>query len=80
MEKSSNSTFVGLGLGAPSRGLLTYLSCRPEVMSSALCAWTRNEASGLRRLEKTLGAAGVLTLQGEVGPSQVSWSCVTSLS
>lgn len=67
MEKSSNSTFVGLGLGAPSRRLLTYPSCRPEEMSSALCSWTQNEASGLRRLENTLGAAGVLTLRERGG-------------
>ena len=65
MEKSSRRTLVGLGLGSPSRGLLTYPSFRPQLMSSTLSAWTRNEVSGFRQLEKTLGAAGTLTLQGE---------------
>lgn len=65
---------MGLGLGSPSRGLLTYPSSRPQLTSSTSSAWTWNEVSGLSRLEKTLGAAGVLTLQGEVVPLQASQS------
>lgn len=65
---------MGLGLGSPSLGLLTYSSSRPQLTSSASSAWTWNEVSGLSRLEKTLGAAGVLTLQGEVVPLQASQS------